>query len=50
MYLLFKHKGILPSEYYWKPAGEKMIIRAFLEKEIEEKEKEKEELFKLFNP
>lgn len=50
MYFLFKYKGILPSEYYWKPAGEKLIIKAFLAKEMEEREKEKEEFFKLLNP
>lgn len=49
MYLLFKHKGILPSDYYWKPIGEKLIIKAFLLKELEEREKEKEDLIKLFN-
>lgn len=49
MYLLFRYKDILPSDYYWKPAGEKLIIKAFLMKELEERAKEKDELFKLFD-
>lgn len=49
MYLLFRYKGILPSDYYWKPAGEKLIIKAFLFRELEERANEKEELMKLFD-
>jgi len=49
MYLLFRYKGILPSDYYWKPAGEKLIIKAFLLREIEEREKEKEEMMRMFD-
>lgn len=48
MYLLFRYKSILPSQYYWLPAGEKRIVRAFLERELEEKLREKEELEKAF--
>jgi len=40
MYLLFKFKGWEPSKYYWLPAGEKRIVRSFMKKEIEERNKE----------
>lgn len=35
MYYLFTRKNIMPSLYYNKTPGEKVIIRAFLEKEFE---------------
>ena len=40
LFLLFRYKGWEPSKYYWMPAGEQKIIRAFMEKEIEERNKE----------
>lgn len=40
MYLLFRYKGWNPSKYYWMPAGEQKIVRAFMTKEIEERNKE----------
>lgn len=46
LYLLFKYKGWEPSKYYWMPAGEKKIIKAFMEKEMEELRKDIESLNK----
>lgn len=40
MYLLFRYKSIMPSEYYNKKPGEKKIIQAFLSQEIYERNKE----------
>ncbi|WP_394869645.1 hypothetical protein [Clostridioides difficile] len=37
MYLVFKHKGILPSEYKKIKFGEKKIIYNMIQKEIKEK-------------
>jgi hypothetical protein len=39
MYYYWKEKGILPSVLYNLPSGELMVIRAFYEREIEEKHK-----------
>lgn len=39
MYYLFIEKDILPGSYYKLPPGEKVMIRAFFEKHIENKEK-----------
>lgn len=36
MYLLFKHKNIMPHEYKKIKQGEKIILAAFIEKLIEE--------------
>ena len=36
----------MPSDYYWRKPGEKLIIRAFMEREIEERNKEIEALAK----
>lgn len=44
MYLLFREKDWKPSDYHRLPAGEKKVIRAFLRQEMEEREKELEEL------
>jgi hypothetical protein len=35
MYYLFKEKNIMPGSYYSLPPGEKVIIRAFFEKDME---------------
>ncbi len=35
MYYLFAEKNILPGSYYNLPAGEKAVIRAFFEKDME---------------
>jgi len=35
MFYLFTKKSILPGSYYGLPAGEKVLIRAFFEKEME---------------
>jgi len=40
MYLLFRLKNISPSDYYWKKPGEKIILRAFMEREAEERRKD----------
>ena len=36
MYYLFKHKNIMPADYYNMGFGEKTIIKAFIRKESEE--------------
>lgn len=38
MYYYWKTKGIRPSEFYNMPYGEKIVIKAFYELEIDEKE------------
>jgi hypothetical protein len=40
MYLLFRYHHILPADYYDRKVGEKRIIRAFLEQEMEDRQKE----------
>lgn len=44
MYILFREKNILPHEYYNAGDGEKKVIKAFLDVELEERRKEAEEL------
>ncbi len=39
MYYLFKEKNIIPSSYYNLLQGEKVIIRAFFEKDMDERQK-----------
>ncbi len=36
MYLLFRDKNIMPGSYYNLPEGEKVVVRAFMEKFYEE--------------
>lgn len=36
LYYLFEAKSILPGQYYDMPTGEKMLIRAFVEHELEQ--------------
>lgn len=31
MYILFKHHGILPGQFYAMPLGEKLLLRAFVD-------------------
>ena len=40
MYLLFRYHDILPSRYYSMGLGEKMILRAFMHFEVEERNEE----------
>lgn len=35
MYYLFKEKGIMPGDYYRMAPGDKVVIRAFFEKDME---------------
>ncbi len=35
MYYLFLEKNMMPGSYYSLPAGEKAVIRAFFEKDME---------------
>lgn len=42
-YLLFRFKKWRPSEYLNMGAGERLITRAFLRQEAEEREQEKKE-------
>lgn len=39
MYLLFRYKNIMPMEYYSMGRGEKTVLGAFMEFEIEERKK-----------
>lgn len=48
MYLLFRYKNIKPSEYYNMARGDKRICRAFMEVEIKEREKEKQNIMSMF--
>lgn len=45
MYLLFRHKNMLPSDYHKLPIGEKQILSVFLKLEIEERQKEVASMF-----
>ena len=45
MYLLFKYKRMLPSEYYWLPLGEKRVLAYFIKREIEERQEEIRQLY-----
>ena len=36
MYYLFKHKNIMPTQYYNMGYGEKIIIKSFIKKETQE--------------
>lgn len=42
MFLLFYYKDITPMEYYSMGRGEKIILRAFMKEEIEQRQKELE--------
>lgn len=48
MYLLFVDKNIMPSQYYFLPTGEKLIVRAFYKEyrrvQAEEADKLKKEM------
>ncbi|WP_269206323.1 hypothetical protein [Clostridium botulinum] len=37
MYYLFKHKNILPSDFYLIKHGEKKILHAFVNQEIDDR-------------
>jgi len=41
MYYLFIYHHILPGSYYNLPEGEKVVIRAFFEKDIEFRQQNK---------
>ncbi|WP_187291040.1 hypothetical protein [Clostridium novyi] len=36
MYYLFKHKNVLPSDFHSMKIGEKKILHAFINQEIED--------------
>lgn len=40
LFYLFHHKNILPGDFYRLPAGDKVVILALIEKEIEMKKGE----------
>ncbi|MBI6873744.1 hypothetical protein [Clostridium aciditolerans] len=44
MYYYWKEKGIRPSVFYSMPIGERLIVQAFYENEIEEKNKSRQEM------
>jgi hypothetical protein len=44
MYLAFTQHNMMPSAYFLATPSEKMLIRAFLRQEYEEKIKEAEEI------
>lgn len=37
MYILFRDKNWKPSDYFLLPYGEKIVVRAFLRQEMEER-------------
>ena len=45
MYLLFKYKNMKPSEFYWLPLGEKKILGYFIKRELEERQKEMQQIY-----
>lgn len=46
MYYLFKDKNMLPHQYYNLNEGEKMILAAFFEFDMEQREEIQEEIRK----
>ena len=40
MYYLFVKRNLLPGEYYRLPAGEKLVLRAFFEAEMDARTRE----------
>lgn len=40
MYYLFTEKNIMPSQYWNMAEGEKVVVRAFFEKIMEERRRE----------
>lgn len=49
MYLLFRYHGIFPSAYADAGYGEKLILRAFMHYEAEERNREREEIAEMFD-
>lgn len=45
MYLMFKYKKMLPSDFYKLPYGEKRLLTAFLKLELEERQQEMKQLY-----
>ena len=39
LYFLFREKNITPGEFYQKPPGERLLLTAFCQKEIEDRRK-----------
>lgn len=48
MYLLFRYHGIFPSAYADAGYGEKLVLRAFMHHEAEERGREQEEMAEMF--
>lgn len=44
MYYYWKEKGIRPSVFYSMPIGERMIVQAFYQNEVEEKNRSRQEM------
>nr|WP_303244390.1 hypothetical protein [uncultured Cellulosilyticum sp.] len=40
MYLMFRYKNMKPSDFYWLPQGEKIILKCFMEREIHDRNEE----------
>jgi hypothetical protein len=40
MYLLFRYHHIMPTDYYWRKTGEKRIVQVFVQREMEDRQKE----------
>lgn len=49
MYYYWRHGRVRPSVFYNMAAGEKMVIRAFFEQEIEDRNKENKRTAQNFN-
>ena len=46
MYILFREKNWKPSDYFSMGEGEKIVVQAFIEKYIEERERQAERIEK----
>ena len=41
MYYLFLTKNMMPGDYYRLPAGDKVMIRAFFEQDMEDRKRQR---------
>lgn len=48
MYLLFRYHGVFPSVYADAGYGERLVLRAFMHHEVEERDREQEEIAEMF--
>ena len=46
MYMLFREKNIMPSQFYFSTPAEKRIVKVFFQQEIEDRQEERKRLEK----